>query len=314
MTMRRLPVVLGLLLVALALVAAACGDDEEDKEGSAQPQGDELVLTLGTKNFTEAFIVGELYRQALRSNSINVKLRKDIGPTEVMDKELQSGAIDAYPEYLGVAVTVAAGRDDAGGTAEETYALAKDFYAGRGQAISEQTAFENVDAIATTQFFAQRRGLATVGDLRALPRFTLGARPEFEERRQGLAGMRDVYGLDNVEFEAIPIGEQYRALDRNEIDAANVFTTDGQLASGSYKVLEDTERVFGFQHVALVIDEDKLQRLGGRDFMRIINDVNAQLTTSAMIQMNRDVELDGQDPEIVAERFLRTAGLLGGGS
>jgi osmoprotectant transport system substrate-binding protein len=304
----RLPALLGLLL--LALVAGACGDENEDKQASAQPQGDELVLTLGTKDFTEAFIVGELYRQALRSKSINVKLRKDIGPTEVIDKELESGRIDGYPEYLGVAVTVAAGQEDAGSTAEETYELAKEFYAGRGQVISEQTSFENVDAIATTQYFAQRRGLATVGDLQQLSSFSLGARPEFEARRQGLVGMREVYGLDNVEFEEVPIGEQYRALDRKEIDAANVFTTDGQLASGSYKVLEDDERVFGFQHVALVIDEDKLDELGGDKFMRIINDVNGRLTTSAMIQMNRDVDVDGQDPAVVAERFLRTAGLL----
>jgi osmoprotectant transport system substrate-binding protein len=311
MTTRRVPAIL-VLLLALALVVTACGDDEKDRDASAQPQGDDLVLTVGTKNFTEAFIIGELYRQALRSQSINVRLRKNIGPTEVIDKELQSGAIDAYPEYLGVAVTVAAKRDDAGSSAEETYALAKDFYAGRGQAISEQTAFENVDAIATTQFFAQRRGLATVGDLRRLPRFTVGARPEFEQRRQGLAGMRDVYGLDNVEFNEIPIGDQYRALDRRQIDAANVFTTDGQLASGSYKVLEDTEHVFGFQHVALVIDEDKLEELGGNEFMRTINAVNQRVTTSAMTQMNRDVDLDHQDAEIVAERFLRTAGLLGG--
>jgi osmoprotectant transport system substrate-binding protein len=311
MTTRRVPAIL-VLLLALALVVTACGDDEKDRDASAQPQGDDLVLTLGTKNFTEAFIIGELYRQALRSQSINVRLRKNIGPTEVIDKELQSGAIDAYPEYLGVAVTVAAKRDDAGSSAEETYALAEDFYAGRGQAISEQTAFENVDAIATTQFFAQRRGLATVGDLRRLPRFTVGARPEFEQRRQGLAGMRDVYGLDNVEFKEIPIGDQYRALDRRQIDAANVFTTDGQLASGSYKVLEDTEHVFGFQHVALVIDEDKLEELGGNEFMRTINAVNQRVTTSAMTQMNRDVDLDHQDAEIVAERFLRTAGLLGG--
>lgn len=309
---RRLPAVLALLF-SLALVAVACGDDENDREGSVQPQGDELTLTLGTKDFTEAFIVGELYRQALLAKSIKVNLRKDIGSTEVIDKQLQSGRIDAYPEYLGVAVAVAAGSDEAGTSAEETYALAKEFYAGRGQAISEQTAFENVDAIATTQFFAQRRGLATVGDLRELPEFSLGARPEFEQRQQGLAGMRDVYGLENAEFEAIPIGEQYRALDRNEIDAANVFSTDGQLGSGSYKVLEDTERLFGFQHVALVIDEDKLQELGGPKFMRIINAVNGRLTTSAMIQMNRDVEVDGQDEAVVAEQFLRTAGLLEGG-
>ena len=110
-------------------------------------------------------------RRALRARrcefkGINVNLRKDIGSTEVIDKELQSGAIDGYPEYLGVGLTVAAGQDDAGSTAEETYDLAKEFYASRGQAISEQTSFENVDAIATTQYFAQRRGLATVGDLK----------------------------------------------------------------------------------------------------------------------------------------------------
>ena len=301
-----------LLVLLIVLLVAACGDDEEDQEGSVQPQGGELEVTLGTKDFTEAFIVGELYAQALEFKGINVKLRKNIGPTEIIDKELRSGAIDGYPEYLGVAVTVAAGQDDAGATAEETYELAKKFYAGRGQAISEQTSYENVDAIATTQYFAQRRGLATVGDLQELSGFTLGARPEFKARQQGLAGMRDAYGLDNVKFKEVPIGEQYRALDRNEIEAANVFTTDGQLGSGSYKVLEDDERVFGFQHVALVIDEEKLEQLGGNKFMRIINDVNGRLTTSAMIQMNRDVEVDGQDPAVVAERFLRTAGLLEG--
>jgi osmoprotectant transport system substrate-binding protein len=179
-----------LILVLLALFAVACGDDDDDREGSVQPQGDELQVTLGTKNFTEAFIVGELYRQALEFRGINVDLVKDIGPTEVIDKELQSGRIDGYPEYLGVAVTVAAGQEDAGSTAKETYELAKEFYAGRGQAISEQTSFENVDAIATTQYFAQRRGLATVGDLQQLSSFSLGARPEFETRQQGLAVSR----------------------------------------------------------------------------------------------------------------------------
>jgi osmoprotectant transport system substrate-binding protein len=301
-----------LLALLLALFAAACGDDEGDQKASVQPQGEELNVTLGTKDFTESVIVGELYRQALEFKGYNVALRKDIGPTEVIDKELQSGKIDGYPEYLGVAVTVAAGETNAGSTAEETYERAKDFYAGRGQAISEQTSFENVDAIATTQFFAQKRGLATVGDLAELSSVTLGGRPEFESREQGLAGARRVYGLDNVKFKELPIGKQYRALDRNEIDAANVFTTDGQLGSGSYKVLDDDKRVFGFQHVALVIDEDKLDQLGGRKFMRIIDEVNARLTTSAMIEMNRDVDVDGEEPAVVAAQFLRTAGLLEG--
>jgi osmoprotectant transport system substrate-binding protein len=308
MRTRRASATLVLLLLALI---AGCGEEEEDA-GSVQPQGTETQLTLGTKNFTEEVVLGELYKQALAAKGYKVRLRKNIGPTEVIDEELTSGAIDAYPEYLGIALTVAAGREDAGDSAAETYRLAEGFYAQRGQALSEPTPFENVDAIATTQFFAQRKRLLTLDDLRGLPSFTLGARPEFADRFQGLKGLQQVYGLTNAEFKPLAIGAQYRALDAGDIDAANVFTTDGHLASGDYKLLEDPKRLFGFQHVALVIDEDKLERLGGGRFMRIINAVNRRLTTSAMIEMNRAVDVDNQDEALVAERFLTEVGLLGG--
>jgi osmoprotectant transport system substrate-binding protein len=299
-----------LLLMVLALPVAACGEDTTGG-GSAQPQGTELQLTLGTKDFTEQFLLGELYEQALAARGYKVRLRKDIGSTEVIDTQLTSGQIDAYPEYLGVAVTVVAGEADAGSSAAETYRLATDYYAQRGQALSEQTPFENVDAIATTQVFAQQQRLTSLTDLRRLPSFTLGARPEFADRVQGLAGLQRVYGLTNAEFKPIEIGAQYQALDEGDIDTANVFTTDGQLAGGNYRLLEDPQRLFGFQHVALVIDQDALERLGGDRFMTVINAVNRRLTTSAMIEMNRDVDLEGQDEALVAERFLTGVGLLG---
>ena len=299
-----------LLLMVLALPIAACGEDTTG-DGSAQPQGTELQLTLGTKDFTEQFLLGELYEQALAARGYKVTLRKDIGSTEVIDTQLTSGQIDAYPEYLGVAVTVVAGEADAGSSAAETYRLATDYYAQRGQALSEQTPFENVDAIATTQLFAQQQRLTSLPDLRRLPSFTLGARPEFADRVQGLAGLQHVYGLTNAEFKPIEIGAQYQSLDAGDIDAANVFTTDGQLAGGDYRLLEDPQRLFGFQHVALVINQDTLERLGGDRFMTVINAVNRRLTTSAMIEMNRDVDLEGQDEALVAERFLTGVGLLG---
>ena len=88
----------------------------------------------------------------------------------------------------------------------ETYRPATDYYAQRGQALSEQTPFENVDAIATTQLFAQQQRLTSLPDLRRLPSFTLGARPEFADRVQGLAGLQHVYGLTNAEFKPIEIG------------------------------------------------------------------------------------------------------------
>jgi osmoprotectant transport system substrate-binding protein len=297
------------LALVVAVLAIGCGDSN-DERGSSQPQGIELALTLGTKNFTESFIVGELYRQALAANGYNVTLRKNIGSTEVVDQALQRGDIQAYPEYLGVAATVVAGEDVTGKNAAETYRIARDFYASRGQTLSRQTPFENVDAIATTRYFAQRERLNTVADLRRLDHFTLGARPEFETRFQGLAGMQRVYGLTNARFKPLAIGAQYTALDEGDVDVANVFSTDGQLSTGDYKILQDPERLFGYQHVALVIDHDKLDRLGGDRFMRIINTVNQRLTTDQMIAMNRAVDLDKTDVSAVTARFLRENGLL----
>jgi osmoprotectant transport system substrate-binding protein len=297
------------LTLAVLALAGGCGDSDEER-GSSQPQGTELNLTLGTKNFTESFIVGELYRQALAANGYNVTVRKNLGSTEVVDRALQRGDIQAYPEYLGVAATVVAGEDVTGKDAADTYRIARDFYASRGQALSQQTPFENVDAIATTRYFAQRDRLRTVEDLRRLDHFTLGARPEFETRSQGLAGMQRVYGLTNARFRPLAIGSQYNALDEGDVDVANVFSTDGQLATGDYKVLEDPKRLFGYQHVALVIDKDKLDRLGGTRFMRIIDNVNERLTTDQMIAMNRAVDIDKTDVSTVTARFLRQNGLL----
>jgi osmoprotectant transport system substrate-binding protein len=297
------------LALVVAVLATGCGDSKHER-GSSQPQGTELNLTLGTKNFTESFIIGELYRQALAANGYNVTVRKNIGSTEVVDQALQRGDIQAYPEYLGVAATVVAGEDVTGKNAADTYRIARDFYSSRGQALSRQTPFENVDAIATTSYFAQRERLRTVADLRRLDHFTLGARPEFETRFQGLAGMQRVYGLTNARFKPLAIGAQYTALDKGDVDVANVFSTDGQLSTGDYRVLQDPQRLFGFQHVALVIDHDKLDRLGGDRFMRIINTVNERLTTDQMIAMNRAVDLDGVDVTTVTARFLRQNGLL----
>jgi osmoprotectant transport system substrate-binding protein len=300
---------LAVAALSVAALVTACSSGDND-QGSVQPQGERLQLTLGTKNFTEAFIVGELYKQALVARGYSVNLRKNIGSTEVIDKALTSGEIDAYPEYLGVAMSVVGRREDVIKDDRATYAAAKRFYEGRGQTISAQTPFENVDAIATTTLVAQREGLRTIGDLKKLDSLKIGARPEFESRFQGLRGMEEVYGIRGTQFRPFAIGAQYRALDAGQIDAANVFSTDGELATGDYKLLDDPERIFGVQHVALVIDRDKLDRLGGDRFMRIIDAVNQRLTTDEMIAMNRAVDIEKANVGAVVARFLRENGLV----
>jgi osmoprotectant transport system substrate-binding protein len=313
---------LALLLAALAMfVFAACGDDDDDSGGggggqnggeqaAGQPGEGKPPVTLGTKDFTEEFVLGELYKQALEANGYTVNLKKNIGSTEIIDKALTSDEIDGYPEYLGVSLAVAARKDIIPKSAEQTYNLAKEFYEGRGQVISEQTPFFDVDAIATTKEFAEQNNLKTVADLKKLDSFTVGARPEFRNRFQGLKGMRSEYGLNNAQFKQLALGLQYQALDAGDVDSANVFSTQPQLASGKYTVLEDPKGIFGYQHVAMVMNRDKYEELGGPEFFKVIDDVSKLLTNEAMITMNKAVEIDKQDEAEVARSFLEANQLL----
>ena len=322
MRRRRLhPVRVALLLGVLAMfLFAACGDDDDSDGGGGGQNGGEQAagqpgegkppVTLGTKDFPEEFVLGELYKQALEAKGYTVNLKKNIGSTEIIDKSLTSDEIDGYPEYLGVSLAVTFRKDLIPKSAEQTYNLVKGLYEDRGQVISQQTPFFDVDAIATTKEFAEQNGLKSVADLKKLDSFTVGARPEFRDRFQGLKGMRSEYGLTNAKFKQLALGIQYQALDSGDVDSANVFSTDAQLASGKYTVLEDPKGVFGYQHVAMVMNRDKYEALGGPEFFAVIDDVSKLLTNDAMISMNKAVVLDKQDEAEVARSFLEANQLL----
>jgi osmoprotectant transport system substrate-binding protein len=314
------PLLMFLLLAVLAVFGlAACGGDDDDDSASSgdqksssssdQPGKGKPAVTLGTKDFTEEFVLGELYKQALEAKGYKVTMKKNIGSTEIIDKALTSGQIDGYPEYLGVSVAVVARKDIIPKSDQQTYDLAKEFYEGRGQTISQQTPFFDVDAIATTKEFADKNSLKSVADLKKLDSFTVGARPEFKSRYQGLKGMQKVYGLNNAQFKQLALGIQYQALDKGDVDSANVFSTDAQLASGKYTVLEDPKGVFGYQHVAMVMDQKKNEALGP-EFFATIDEVSKLLTNDAMISMNKAVALDKQPEADVAKKFLEANNLL----
>ena len=223
----------------------------------------------------------------------------------------KSGKIDAYPEYTGVSQSVVFKQDALPKSPEETQQIVKDEYEKRGQSVSDPTPFQDTDAIATTKEFAEKNNLNSVADLKGIPTFTLGARPEFKNRFNGLKGMAQVYGVkDNVKFKQLALGLQYPSLDKGDVDTANVFSTDAQLASGKYKVLEDPKGVFGFQNVYFVINKDKLDALGGQQFMDVINSVNKLLTDQAMPAMNAAVDLDKKKPADVAKAFLQANNLV----
>jgi osmoprotectant transport system substrate-binding protein len=310
-----------LLMVIAAFVVGGCGDDDENSTGggggsgtssssSDQPGEGKPGVTIGTKDFTEEFVLGNLYAQALEAKGYKVTLKENIGATEIIDKALTSGEIDGYPEYTGVSLSVVAKNDILAESPEQTQQLVKEFYEGRGQMVSDATPFQDTDAIAATKEFAEKNNLTEVADLKGIGSFTIGARPEFKSRFNGLKGMEKVYGIKNAKFKQLALGLQYPSLDKGDVDTANVFSTDAQLASGKYTVLEDPKGVFGFQNVAFVIDKNKLAQLGGDQFMAIINSVNKLLTTESITAMNKAVAIDKQDEATVAKQFLEANKLV----
>lgn len=296
------------VLVLAVLVLAGCGDTQPERDASQQPQGASLRVTIGTQEFPEARILGELWRQALAVNGYAVNLQKGIGPAEELDAALKAGDIDGYVAYTGTVLSIVAGEEVSGLDPQETYDRAQAFYAGQDMVMSAMTPFQNKDAIAVTRDYAREHRLETIADLADAGPFTLGARPEFESLHLGLEGLEEVYGLTDADFEPLPLGTQYSALDDGDADAVNAFTTDPQLESGAYVLLDDPELLFGSQNVVMVVGEEKLDRIDAEAFMTVVDTVNQELTEEDMVRLNAEVT-DGRDEADVAADFLRQVGL-----
>jgi osmoprotectant transport system substrate-binding protein len=306
--MRRFAAGAAVLATALLVALAGCGGDGGDADnGETSPEP--TPLRLGTKNFTEQYILGEIYAQALRVRGIPVDLKSDVGSSEIIDQAMQLGSLDMYPEYTGVLLSEIAGRSERPASAEETYEAARDFQERRGYALLGMTPFSNSNVLAVTPATAERYGLRTIADLAKIPGGArIAAAPEFRTRYEGLVGLRMRYGLRNARVDAVPIGEQYLALERDSVHAAAVFATDGMLQKGDYVVLRDPRGLFSFQNVAPVVRQSVLDRTP--ELSRVLDAVSAKLTTAAMREMNAAVDLEDEQPAVVAKAFLQEHDLL----
>ena len=308
--MRRLA---GWAVVVAALVLAGCGGDRDAAErAQASRDGQPApAVRIGTKNFTEQYILGELYRQALEAEGFRVELKRDIGSSEIVHEALVAGALDMYPEYVGVLLSEIADQPSRPRDARAAYQQAKAYEEERGFTLLAMTPFSDSNALAVTAATARRHGLSRISDLRRLPGgdVEIGAPPEFQTRFEGRLGLQRVYGMSDVTVTALPIGEQYEALDSGQVDAAAVFTTDGRLVARRYVVLDDPRRLFAAQHVAPVIDRDTLSAHGPA-LAAAVDAVSRRLTTRAMRRMNAEVDLRGRDPAAVARRFLSAEDLV----
>ena len=298
-----------LILVVLALlVVAGCGGSDTPRSATGDtPQ--EAPLRIGTKNFAEQFLLGELYKQALEAKGIPVELKENIGSSEIIHQALIDGALDMYPEYVGVLLSEVANVRRRPASPAAAYEAAQAFEQKNGFTLLGMTPFSDANALAVTPAYARRHDVKDIGDLAKIPgRIRIGAPPEFKTRFEGLVGLEQRYGLRDATATPLAIGRQYAALDAGRVDVATVFTTDGQLASGRYVILGDPRGVFGTQHVAPIISRRALRTHGPR-VRAVLDAVSKRLTATAMRRMNAAVQLRGRGSAEVADQFLRSQGL-----
>ena len=267
------------------------------------------TIIVGSKNFPEQYILGELYKQALQAKGYPVSYKQSIGATEIMTSALASGKINMYPEYTGVIVQDVFGKTSPK-TAGGTFSLAAKLEKAKGNSLLNPTPFYDTDVLAVTKATAAKYGLKTIGDLKKVGAFKLGGFPECKTRSTCFVGYTKQYGLTKASFLPLAGISAYAALDAGTVLAADVFSTDPPLGKNSkYVVLTDPKHVTGFQNVAPIVKSSIVTAYGGA-FVKTVNAVSKTLTLPAIVAMNKAVEVDKQSPASVAHSFLKANGLL----
>jgi osmoprotectant transport system substrate-binding protein len=277
---------------------------------TALPGTGKPTITVGDKNFAEQFVLGQLYVQALRAQGFSVNLNQNIGPTSVSVRALQSGSLTVYPEYLNTFNTVIAGYRHGFGTLLDAFQGAQHYALGHGMQVLAPTPFSDTDALAVTIAYAEQNQVRSIGDLNRLSAgITVGGPAQFQTGSPGLPDLNIDYGFVPIGYRAMAVGDQYPALNNGTIQAADVNTTDGQLATGDYVLMRDPRRTFGWGNVVPVVSA-KAVAAEGSAFTDTIVRVDDELTTARIRQLNYAVSIAGLDPATVARQFLQTHGLL----
>jgi glycine betaine/choline ABC-type transport system substrate-binding protein len=323
-THRRILAVLAML--CLTVFVAACGDDNSSDSastgstGSTPASGGKVItkdaanaskgtITVGSKNFTEQFILGEIYAQTLEAKGYKVRRRLNLGSEQVAYKALKGGSIDMYPEYTGTALTsfFNVKTKDVPKDADQAYEEAKADYAKNGITALARTPFQNTYIIASTKATAAKAGNPkTVSELFAKnPKLSISGFPECRQRQDCLLGLRSVYGFKG---KFVSSDGKFSDLDGGQSDLTLAFSTDPQLAlTDKYTAYLDDKKFFPPYNITLGI-KDKVVSTLGDDTINTLEEVQKGMTEEAMRELNRRVELEKQQPKAVAAAYLKEEG------
>jgi glycine betaine/choline ABC-type transport system substrate-binding protein len=316
-----------LAALVLAIAIAACGDSSDDTSGGTtaeasgtliqeNPDNNGVKLTIGSKNFTEQFILGEIYAQALEAAGYDVSTDLNLGSEQVALKALENGDISGYPEYTSTALTsfFKTAPEDVPSDAQQAVDQAQPDFSKLGLVAFAPTPFADANAVGLLKSTADELGVSTISDLQGKSQdLTLAGSPECRQRIDCLAGLEQLYGLQFGKFTPIDIGLRYEVLDKGDADLSILFTSDAQLFvdSDKYTILEDDKGVLPAGNVIFISDEKTAQD-AGPDYQATIEKVQQGLTLEVMQELNARVDVDKQKPEDVAHEYLQEAGYIEG--
>jgi glycine betaine/choline ABC-type transport system substrate-binding protein len=323
-TMSAKALLAALLSLVLVLGVAACGDDDDDDGGGdgggggkaivSNPDNEGVNLTIGSKNFTEQIVLGEIYAQALEAAGYNVDTQLNLGDEQVALQAVKSGEISGYGEYTSTALTsfFDFAPEDVPGEPQQAFEDSKTEFEKDGLTAFPPTPFASANAVGTLKETADELGLETVSDLEGQSEdLTLYGSPECRQRVDCLVGLQDGYGLQFKKFNPVAIDLRYTVLDKGQADLSILFTTDAQLSAQAdkYVILEDDQQLFPAGNVIFVTDQ-KVVDEAGPDYEKTITQVQSGLTEQVMQELDARVDIDRQEASDVARDYLTEAGYI----
>ncbi|MFF3495630.1 ABC transporter substrate-binding protein [Streptomyces sp. NPDC002795] len=308
--MNRRTLLGGLAAAASVPALAACsgGITSLDEQGGSASGGgsSKKGVTVGTANFTENQVLGYLYAAALEAAGVKTSVRPNLGTREILIPALKGGDIDLLPEYQGALLHYLDTKAKATEEGEMQNALAMALPA--GLQILPYGMAEDSDAFAVTRETAEKYKLKSLADLaKHNGKLVIGAAPEVKKRQVGAVGLKDVYGVEFKEFKSLDSSGPLvkGALKKGDVDVANLFTTDTDIAGNDWVVLTDPKNLVPGQHIVPLIADRKADSTVRKALAQLGN----VLTTEDLTELNRLVDKDKKDPEDVANDYARRHGI-----
>jgi osmoprotectant transport system substrate-binding protein len=299
--------VLGAILLTFAVLAAACGDSGENGSTTSGDDEPKPELTVGSDNFAEAQIVGEMYAQVLENAGYTVNRQLDIEGREIRLPAMESGEIDIAPEYVASLLSVVNPDADLTGSVDELAAELEQPLSDMGLTLLEPSDVIDTNVFVVTQETADEFSLTSLSDLTDLAGdMTLGAPPECPRRPYCIPGLKEIYGVEFGEFQKLDYGPTITALQEGAIDVGLLFSTDGTIAEQGFVVLEDDQGLQSADNITPLVREEILTP----EIEELLNSVSAALEEDAITELNKRANVDVEDPADLATEYLEQLGLL----